>query len=124
MLNGFFIFQSPRFLLQYLVDLRELCALHSSNIKLCLACPDYGKNLPGTRLSDIFTFLGDAFPSPSKSDQNLFDHALNEVSVLISGLLEYYVLSQAVFKGEFFFIFSWFDSLLFMLYNNLLVMWQ
>ena len=91
-------------MLQYLVDLRELCALHSSNIKLCLACPDYGKNLPGARLSDIFTFLGDAFPSPSKSDQNLFDHALNEVSVLISGLLEYYVLSQAVFKGEVFMV--------------------
>ena len=87
-------------MLQYLIDLRELCALHSSNIKLCLSCPDYGKNLPGTRLSDIFTFLGDCFPNPSPSDQNSFDHALNEVSVLLSGLLEYYSLTQEVFKGK------------------------
>ena len=88
-------------MLQYLIDLRELCALHSSNIKLCLSCPEYGKNLPGSRLSDIFTFLGDIFPSPAHEDQNVFDSALNEVSMLISGLMEYYSLSQAVFQGNF-----------------------
>ena len=83
-----------------MIDLRELSALHSSNIKLCLSCPDYGKNLPGDRLSDIFTYLGDLFPSPASGDQNDFDLVLNEVSVLISGLMEYFTLSQAVFKGK------------------------
>ena len=95
------IFQSPRFLLQFLIDFRDLAALHSSNIKLCLSCPEYGKNLPGDRLSDVFTYLGDLFPTPSAEDQNDFDLVLNEISVLVSGLLEYYTLSQAVFKGEF-----------------------
>ena len=87
-------------MLQFLADQRELCALHSSNIKLCLSCPDYGKNMSGKRLSDVFTFLGDQFPTPPSADQSDFDLALNEVSVLVSGLLEYHALSQAVFKGE------------------------
>ena len=98
---SFEIFQSPRFLLQYLADLREMCALHSSNIKLCLTCPNYGKNLNGDRLSDVYTYLDDLFPSPAPGSQNDFDLVLNEVSVLISGLMEYYTLSQAVFKGNF-----------------------
>ena len=88
-------------MLQFLIDFRDLAALHSSNIKLCLSCPEYGKNLPGDRLSDVFTYLGDLFPTPSAEDQNDFDLVLNEISVLVSGLLEYYTLSQAVFKGTF-----------------------
>lgn len=55
--------------------------------------------MPGSRLSDIFTYLGDLFPAPAASDQNDFDLVLNEVSVLLSGLMEYYTLSQSVFKG-------------------------
>ena len=86
-------------MLQFLIDQRELCALHSANVRLCLSCPDYGKNLSGTRMSDIFTQLGDLFPTPAPGDQNDFDLVLNEVSVLVSGLLEYYSLSQAVFEG-------------------------
>ena len=88
-------------MLQFLVDQRELCALHSANVRLCLSCPEYGKNLPGYRMNDIFTHLGDLFPAPTSSDQNDFDLVLNEVSVLLSGLLEYYSLSQSVFKGKF-----------------------
>lgn len=56
--------------------------------------------MSGRRLSDVFTFLGDQFPTPPSADQSDFDLALNEVSVLISGLLEYHALSQAVFKGK------------------------
>ena len=92
-------------MLQFLIDLRELSALHSSNIKLCLSCPDYGKNLPGSRMSDIFTFLGDIFPSPAHGDQHAFDSALNEVSVLISGLMEYHSLTQSVFQGKYIFFY-------------------
>ena len=51
-------------------------------------------------MNDIFTHLGDLFPAPAASDQNDFDLVLNEVSVLLSGLLEYYNLSQSVFKGK------------------------
>ena len=51
-------------------------------------------------MSDIFTFLGDIFPSPAHGDQHAFDSALNEVSVLISGLMEYHSLTQSVFQGK------------------------
>ena len=85
--------------MQYLIDHRELSALHSANVKLCLSVPNFGKNLPSDRMCDIFTHLGDLFPSPAPSSQNEFDVVLNDVSVLISGLMEYYTLSQAVFKG-------------------------
>lgn len=87
-------------MLQFLIDQRELCALHSANIRLCLSCPNYGKNLPGGRLSDVFTYLGDLLPSPAPCDQSDFDLVLNEIAVLISGLLEYHSLSQAVFRGN------------------------
>ena len=85
--------------MQFLVDQRELAALHSSNVKLCLSVPNYGKNLPGSRVSDIFTFLGEILPSPKPEQQSDFDFAVDEISILIGGLLEYYQLSQAVFKG-------------------------
>ena len=98
-----FMFQSPRFLLQFLVDMRELAALHSSNVKLCLNVPNYGKYLPGSRVSDIFTFLGDALPSPKPEQQADFDFVIDEIATLVGGLLEYFNLSQAVFKGIYFF---------------------
>ena len=85
-----------------MIDHRELSALHSANVKLCLSVPNFGKNLPSDRMCDIFTHLGDLFPAPAPAAQHEFDVVLNDVSVLISGLMEYYSLSQAVFKGKIF----------------------
>ena len=79
--------------------MRELAALHSSNVKLCLNVPNYGKYLPGSRVSDIFTFLGEALPSPKPEQQADFDFVIDEIATLIAGLLEYFHMSQAVFKG-------------------------
>lgn len=82
-------------------DNYDLGGLHLGNIQLCMKTPDYGCKLPGSRTTDVFQHLTECFPSPSDEDRVQFEHCLSEVSMLISGLLEYQTLSKAVFSGEF-----------------------
>ena len=85
----------------FLQDSYDLGGLHLGNVRLCLRTPDYGSKLPGRKTSDIFQHLSECFPTPPDGDRVQFEHGLSEVSLLISGLLEYQTLSKAVLSGEF-----------------------
>ena len=80
-------------------------------MRLCLRLPSYGKNLPGTKMNDVFQFLSDKFPEPDSKHRSRFDTCLSETSLLISGLLEYQELSRKVLGGIRFQIFLVFHYL-------------
>ena len=86
-------------MLSFLQDSYDLGGLHLGNARLCLRTPDYGCKLPGRKTSDIFQHLSESFPSPADSDRVQFEHCLSEISLLLSGLLEYQSLSKAVLSG-------------------------
>ena len=97
--------RDAKFLLPFLQDSYELGGLHLGNARLCLRTPDYGVKLPGRKTSDIFQYLSENFPSPPDGDRVQFDHVLSEVSMLLSGLLEYQTLSKSVLSGVFIFLY-------------------
>ena len=86
-------------MLPFLQDSYDLGGLHLGNVRLCLRTPNYGEKLPGRKTSDIFQHLTESFPAPSDGDRVQFEHVLSEVSMLLSGLLEYQSLSKSVFAG-------------------------
>ena len=88
-------------MLPFLQDSYDLGGLHLSNARLCLRTPDYGSKLPGRKTSDVFQHLTESFPVPPDADRVQFEHCLSEVSLLISGLLEYQALSKSVLSGKF-----------------------
>ena len=86
-------------MLPFLQDSYDLGGLHLGNVRLCLRTPDYGSKLPGRKTSDIFQFLSENFPAPSDESRVQFEHVISEISMLISGLLEYQALSKSVLAG-------------------------
>ena len=106
--------RDAKFLLPFLQDSYDLGGLHLGNVRLCLRTPNYGTKLPGRKTSDVFQYLTENFPTPSDENRVQFEHVLSEVSLLVSGLLEYQSLSKAVLSGKFCFVFC-----LFILFSDL-----
>ena len=73
-----------------------------SNLRLCLRTPQYGKELPGIKTSELFQYLHDSFPAPDDAHRVQHEHCLQETALLLSGLLEYQKLSKLVIQGLYF----------------------